>query len=249
MLSDECNKIISNSSAGVQKLKFNDTTYWIKICGEDKSNVVRKISSYLARWNKFSFFETKAILDSFARFEHEKAMLHYLNELDIKVPNIELEGPKFFVTPDQGTPLNHVNSERITPEVLTQLFSMFATLHNNNIAHGRPALRDIVLNHENELSLLDFEESILDAKPVHQARDIFMLLMDLCRIDDVTDQQKRDALLVWKKQVSIPVWQSLLKINQFLSKFRLLPHLVLIFKKKNKLSKQIISTIRLIDSL
>ncbi len=248
MLADTCNKLITNhTSGGVIKIKENKHTYWLKISGEDKNNTIRKISAFLAKSNKFSFFATKAILNSSDRCEHEKSVLHYLAEMDISVPEIKYEGPGFFVTSDEGKPLNTISPERIDQTTLNNLFEIFANLHANKVAHGRPALRDIVIDEQNRLSILDFEESILNATSQQIARDIFMLLMDLCRISDITEEQKIQSLLLWKNRVPESVWRQLVKISNFLSHLTFIAHLVLFFKKKNKLSKQIIATVKLIE--
>jgi tRNA A-37 threonylcarbamoyl transferase component Bud32 len=250
MLAETCNKLIStHSSGGVIKIKENKKTYWLKISGEDKNNIIRKVSALLAKSNKFSFFETKAVLNSSERFEHEKCVLHYLGEMNIRVPEIKYEGPGFFVTSDEGNPLNIINPERINQQTLNELFEMFASLHANKVAHGRPALRDIVINDQNQLSILDFEESILNATEQQIARDIFMLLMDLCRIDSINEEQKTQALLLWKQRVPETVWQELIRISDLLKHFTFLAHAVLFFKKRNKLSKQIITTVKLIQKL
>ncbi|MCE0496063.1 hypothetical protein [Vibrio salinus] len=250
MLAETCNKLISdNTSGGVIKIKENKHTYWLKISGEDKNNIIRKVSAFLARFNKFSFFETKAVLNSYERFEHEKCVLRYLDEMNVRVPHIEYEGPGFFVTSDEGKPLNNIDPERIDQNTLDHLFEAFAKLHTNNVAHGRPALRDIVINEKNELSILDFEESILNATEQQIARDIFMLLMDLCRISSITEDQKINSLLLWKESVPDTVWQQLIKISDLLKHFTFIAHLVLIFKKKNKLSRQIIETVKLIQHI
>lgn len=250
MLAETCQKLISShSSGGVIKIKENKQTYWLKISGEDKNTIIRKVSAFLAKSNKFSFFETKAVLNSSERFEHEKSVLRYLTEMNIRVPEIKYEGPGFFVTSDEGTPLNTVSPDRINQATLNSLFEMFADLHINKVAHGRPALRDIVIDEQEQLSILDFEESILNATSQQIARDIFMLLMDLCRIRSITEEQKIQSLLLWKKRVPASVWQQLVKITGLLSHFTFIAHLVLFFKKKNKLSKQIITTVKLIQKI
>ncbi|RQW64803.1 hypothetical protein [Vibrio viridaestus] len=248
MLADTCNKIIESNASGVIKINEDQSTYWLKISGEDKNNFVRKVSAQLAKIKMFSFFETKAVMSSFERFEHEKAVLRYLSEMNVNVPHIAYEGPGFFVTSDEGKPLNTIQQSRIGQTELNELFTMFSRLHANNVAHGRPALRDIVINDENNLSLLDFEESILNATSQQMARDMYMLLMDLCRLQHITSEQKSEALLIWKENVSENVWSELLKINRFLKHFSFLARTVLLFKKKNKLSQQILSTIKLLDN-
>ncbi|WP_139344146.1 hypothetical protein [Vibrio ruber] len=187
-------------------------------------------------------------MNSWSRFEHEKSMLLYLNSIGFQVPQIALEGKRFFVTSDQGLPLSQVEAERITDDILLQLINLFIKLHNADIAHGRPALRDILIDQHNQLSLIDFEESIMHASPKLKARDVYLLLMDLCRIKQLTVAQKRKALCYWKQQVPDEYWNSLLEIHQLLRKFKCLAHCVLYFKKNNKLSRQFIETCHLFDT-
>ncbi|KUJ00138.1 hypothetical protein VRK_08500 [Vibrio sp. MEBiC08052] len=248
MLREQCIKKINKNINGVIKITDQKKTYWLKIGGEDKSNFIRKISSLAGKLNLFSCFQSKATMNSWSRFEHEKSMLLYLNSIGFQVPRIALEGERFFVTPDQGLPLSQVEAERITDDVLMQLITLFIKLHNADIAHGRPALRDILIDQHNRLSLIDFEESIMHASPKLKARDIYLLLMDLCRIKQVTIEQKRSILCYWKQQVSDEHWQSLLEIHQLLRKFKLLAHGVLYFKKNNKLSRQFLETCNLFDT-
>ncbi|MDW6003320.1 BUD32 family EKC/KEOPS complex subunit [Vibrio mangrovi] len=249
MLREQCIEHIDKNINGVIKIIDQKNTYWLKIGGEEKSNFIRKISSIAGKLNLLSFFQSKATMNSLSRFEHEKSMLLYLNSIGFQVPQITLEGRHFFVTPDQGCPISQIDADRITDETLAQLFSLFARLHNADIAHGRPALRDILIDQHNQLSLIDFEESIMHASPMLKARDIYLLLMDLCRIEHITLEQKRKALLSWRQQVSEDHWTSLLEIHQLLHKFKFLAHIVLCFKQKNKLSKQLLETCHLFNTL
>ncbi|QMV13649.1 serine/threonine protein kinase [Vibrio spartinae] len=248
MLREQCIKHINSNINGVIKITEQQRTYWLKIGGEDKSNFICKLSSVAGQFNLLSCFQSKATMNSWSRFEHEKSVLLYLNSIGFQVPKIALEGKRFFVTPDKGQPLSQVEAERITDDILMQLFNLFIKLHNADIAHGRPALRDILIDRHNQLSLIDFEESIMHASPKLKARDIYLLLMDLCRIKQVTIEQKRKALCYWKRQVSDEYWQSLIGIHQLLRKFKPLAHGVLYFKKNNKLSQQLIETCHLFDT-
>ncbi|CAM3903949.1 hypothetical protein VA7868_03229 [Vibrio aerogenes CECT 7868] len=247
MLTDECNKIISESEPGVKKLIVDGNTYWLKIHGENKSTVIRKLSSVISRISLFSLFHTQSVIDSLERFEHEKAMLHYLKQQNFRVPDIDLEGPGYFVTHDEGIPLNQLDNTRVSQTLLNKVFLTFAQLHKKNIAHGRPALRDIIINDHNIPTLIDFEESMMDANPTLQARDIYILLMELYRREDINIQQKVNALLIWKSEVSDENWESLLKINKLIKRICILPKFVLLFKKKNKLSKQLLETVALFE--
>jgi tRNA A-37 threonylcarbamoyl transferase component Bud32 len=248
MLKQQCINYLDKNINGVIKIVDKQMTYWLKISGENKSNFIRKVSSLMGKLNLLSFFQSKATMDSFSRFEHEKFMLHHLASIGFQVPKIELEGPGYFVTQDQGCPMSQIEDARVTDDMLEQLFSLFAKLHNSDIAHGRPALRDILVNEIDQLSLIDFEESIMHANSKLKARDIYLLLMDLCRIEGITLEQKRHALIHWRQQVPRENWENLLQMHRVIRKFGYIGKCVLLFKKRNKLSKQILNTINLLDT-
>jgi tRNA A-37 threonylcarbamoyl transferase component Bud32 len=249
MLQEQCNKYISQNISGVNKIIIDGNIYWLKVYGENKSNLIRKISSLSSKISYFSLFQTQAVLDSIERLEHEKKMLHYLSQRNFCVPEIDLEGPGYFVTHDRGVPLHQVDQSRVTDEVLCNLFMEFVNLHQNNIAHGRPALRDIILSPDNKLTLIDFEESIMDANSTLKARDIYILLMELCRIKNIPLERKLNVLLLWKSHVSETDWQSLLKINTLIKRLQLIPKAVLHIKKSNTLSNQLLETLALFEQL
>ncbi|MGR5543074.1 hypothetical protein ACPV5V_31435, partial [Vibrio campbellii] len=83
------------------------------------------------------------------------------------------------------------------------------------------------------ITLVDFEESVLSANSQLKARDIFLLLMDLCRIEHLTKKQKIQAVELWKNIVSEADWQALQKMCRTLSHFQFVAQLVLKFKPRN----------------
>ncbi|MDP5254107.1 MULTISPECIES: lipopolysaccharide kinase InaA family protein [unclassified Vibrio] len=247
MLLEKCIDYIDSNTVGVTKIIDESKVYWLKINGEDKSNFIRKCSAFISHVSFLSFLQTKSTLDSFERFEHERVMLHFLSANGFNVPEIELEGEGYFVTADKGVQLKNLPEERITDDLLANLFTLFARLHNTQVAHGRPALRDILVDNHDQISLIDFEESTMDANSSLKARDIFLLLMDLCRLTSVTEQRKLAALMTWKNQVSSEEWQSLQKIFRFANKCRWIAKTVLSVKPKNRASQQLIATLTLLE--
>lgn len=246
MLLDKCINYIDSNTVGVTKIVDESKVYWLKINGEDKSNFIRKCSAFISHVSFLSFLQTKSTLDSLERFEHERVMLHFLSDNGFNVPEIELEGEGYFVTADRGTQLKNLPAERITDDMLSDLFTLFARLHNSHVAHGRPALRDILVDEEDQISLIDFEESTMEANSSLKARDIFLLLMDLCRLTSVTEQRKLAALMHWKNQVSAAEWHSLYKIFRFANKGRWIAKAILSHKPKNRASQQLIDTLSLL---
>ncbi|QIA62123.1 hypothetical protein GT360_00500 [Vibrio astriarenae] len=241
--------IAKESTAGVYKLTHEENTYWVKVCGEDKSNLVRAISTKLAKFESLSYFRSNAALDTKVRFNHEKTTIQYLYQEGLNVPHILVDSDDFFVTPNAGVSLDRAPKEYFKGELLNTLFTQFGEMHNRDIVHGRPAMRDILVDEEQNITLVDFEESVLSANSQLKARDIFLLLMDLCRIEHLTNKQKIKAVTLWKEIVSEADWQALQKMCRTLSHFQFLAHVVLKFKPRNRTSNQILATLSLLREM
>jgi tRNA A-37 threonylcarbamoyl transferase component Bud32 len=249
MLAEICNKLINENTVGAVKFEADNNTYWLKSAGEDKDNFIRRVSVFLAKYDALSFFDIKAAWSSIERMQHEKKVLHYLNEKKFAAPQIEHDGNGFFVTIDNGVPLNSVDQERINQSTIDDIFTLILDLHSHNIAHGRPALRDIVIDDNNALKLLDYEEAIIDPTDQKMARDIFILLLELNDLTSITEDQKINSLLVWKEKTSNEVWLQLIKLSKLVQGVVFLAHLVQFFKKRNRLSRQIIKTVKLMKKV
>ncbi|MDR9827737.1 hypothetical protein RCJ22_19235 [Vibrio sp. FNV 38] len=246
MLKLAAQNIAKDSTAGVYKLTHEDSIYWVKVCGEDKSTFVRLISTKLAKFESLSYFRSNAALDSKVRFDHEKTTIQYLYQEGLNVPHILIDEELFFVTPNAGVCLDRAPKQFFNGNLLDTLFLQFGEMHNRDIVHGRPAMRDILINEDQSITLVDFEESVLSANSQLKARDIFLLLMDLYRIDSLTKKQKLKAIKIWKDTVSSQDWQALMKMCHTLNNFKFVAQLVLKFKPRNRASHQILSTLSLL---
>lgn len=248
-LKKKCDIILSESFSGVVRFEALNNVYWLKRAGENKDNFIRRVSAFLGRYNSFSIFDTKATLCSKERIQHEKRVLNYLYEKKFATPKIEFEGDDYFVTLNSGTPLNKVNQVRIQQSTIDDLFILMGELHSNNIAHGRPTLRDIVIDDNNKLRLLDFEEAIINPSNQQIARDVYILLLELSDLESITASQKTRSLLIWKEKTPDEVWHQFVKISRYVRYFVPLAHLIKIFKKRNRLSQQVIATVKLLKKI
>ena len=249
MLNSDASTIADNNKPGVYPLTHGQDLYWVKVAGENKSNVVRKISAQIAKFNAFSFFQTNAVQSAYSRFTHEKNILLKLVQLDLPVAKILAYDERYFVTENAGVMLKKLSPELITQALIVKIFTSYGYLHQHDVAHGRPALRDIMIRHDDEgdhVILIDFEESIEDANAQLKARDMFLLLMDMGRLSFITTEQKLSALLEWKKLVDDNVWQTLVKMTRTFSKLTFLAKLVLIIKPKNSTSIYILEAVEVL---
>lgn len=240
-LKESAEDIALNNTAGVYKLIKDNTTYWVKVCGENKSNFVRHISSFISKAESLSFLKTNALLSPAERFEHEKLIISHLKEKGFPVPKIVDENEDYFITMDAGTPFEQVDPALINEQLIEQLLTIFSVLHENDFAHGRPALRDILVNENNEVQLIDFEEATLKANSKLKARDVFLLLMDLHRIESISQEAILKALFMWKDRVTEQDWSALISMGNRLRKISFIAKVILKFKPRNKTSIQILS--------
>ncbi len=245
-LSLACHELADSQPAGVYPIVINNEKFWIKICGEDKYNAIRKFSSWLAQFKLTQFMKTSAIYTPQDRLSKEIEVMSCLAEKGVAVPELVEADSHFYVTTDAGKMLNKLTPEEVPTNLSEQVFSLFATLHGHDVVHGRPAMRDMLLNEDGSLTLIDFEESTVGHNPQLMARDIFLLLMDLCRLSSITVEDKLRGLALWREQVTEEAWQELKRMGKILNYFTFVAKAILLFKD-NRTSKQILNTLAIID--
>lgn len=239
----------AENRSGVTQFKVQDKTYWLKSAGEVKNSFIRQVAVLLARYEFLSFFDTKATWKSADRIQHEKQILMHLNEKKFAAPKIVHSGEGYFATLDTGTPLNAADQKCIGQSTIDDLFMLIAELHSLKIAHGRPTLRDFVIDQNDKLFLLDFEESIIQPSNQQMARDIYILLMELSDLTFITEHQKTKSLLRWKEKTPDDVWIQFIKLSRLIQCLVVFARIVRLFKKKNRLSRQIIMTVKLLQNM
>lgn len=248
-IKERIDTLLAENNPGIAQFELQSDVYWLKSVGEEKNNFIRRVSVFLARYKALSFFDTKSTWKSKDRIRHEKQILMYLNQKKFAAPRIVQEGEGYFATMNTGTPLNIVNQKRLKQSTIDDLFTLIADLHHLNIAHGRPTLRDFVIDQDDKLFLLDYEEAIIEPSNQQMARDIYILLMELSDLTSVSERQKKEALLKWRDKASNDVWLQFVKISKFIQNFIFVAHIIRFFKNKNRLSRQVIMTVKLLKKI
>ena len=119
-------------------------------------------------------------------FQHEVSSLRFLNQANAPAPKVLLFGDDFVVTEDSGKTVQDVlkDQPQTTPEsekkdILFKTGAALATLHSLDLAHGRPALRDICWNGYS-VQFIDFERSSTKQATLWQKKqDIMIFVHDL----------------------------------------------------------------------
>ncbi|WP_413110668.1 RIO1 family regulatory kinase/ATPase [Thaumasiovibrio sp. DFM-14] len=241
-------ELAKTKPAGVYPISVDNQKYWVKVCGEDKKTLTRMLSAYLSQFNMMRFLRTNATKSAQQRFEEEVSIMSRLAEQGVPVPALVAKTAQYYVTLDSGRTLNSVEPEQLPLDLSDKVFELFASLHQIEIVHGRPAMRDILLQSDGSVALIDFEESMPAPSPQMMARDMFLLLMDFCRLPQVTEEDKLRGLALWHQRVGDSAWQELKRIARLLNRFRFVAKAILLFKD-NRTSKQILNALALIERI
>jgi tRNA A-37 threonylcarbamoyl transferase component Bud32 len=139
-----------------------------------------------------------------------------------------------------------LSSEQWHP-ILLAVFAELSRFHQAGGYHGRPALRDIVLDSESHLTFIDLEESGTNNDPALMARDIFLLLMDLRRLPQISSAQKLEYLQHWQAQAPQAAYEALEELHQVVKKLAPIGRLVLKFKN-NKTALDYLSAVETLST-
>jgi tRNA A-37 threonylcarbamoyl transferase component Bud32 len=132
-------------TARVSKLEHQGQYFWVKRKEEKMSLRFRLQKGSAAR-----------------KFDQERAALHRLAEVQAHVPVIVAEEPNLVVLPDYGHSLEAIflgrNGESAAQKerALADGAAALASLHAQNVTHGRPYLRDICWK-DGQATFIDFE--------------------------------------------------------------------------------------------
>ena len=153
----------------VLSITVDGETYWIK----------RKMGNGRAKWVKYS-------VEKEFYYEIARMTIAGKNCPDL-VPELVLLKPDYMVTRDGGDNIKSWLDKDISEEekeiLLERAGASLATLHEHDIVHGRPALRDMTWNGE-KLAFLDWENRMYSKDLEEQkAIDFLLLLHGLCRED------------------------------------------------------------------
>lgn len=227
-------------------LERGEYCVWLKKCGEDKRTVLNRSLNRLFRKSKrFAHLTLFSAYTPKQRFEHEVAALEYAISCDLPVPKLLYIGRSWFVTESAGEPI--VRARQHSPKLLfTKAMGCLQQLHREEFIHGRPAMRDIVVNQQGEVTLLDLEESRLSDSARLRVRDMALFLLDSYRLSRVSQKTRLDALNLWLQQSDPANTDELYRVTCRLKRLVWIAHTVLLVRN-NRLSKQVIMFERLLQ--
>ncbi|WP_146152348.1 BUD32 family EKC/KEOPS complex subunit [Photobacterium leiognathi] len=246
MLNDYITSELPKYNTGVHKLCYNSRLYWLKIGGESKTSLLRRMIKKLSKFELLSFLSTNSTLDSYIRLKHEIKIIDFLYDKGCSVPKIVSYGERYFVTEGAGQSLSMLSKSSLDSKVLYNIIHKLKEIHANGVAHGRLVIRDIIVDvKSSSITFVDFEESILNASDKLKVRDFLFFIMDLQRLEFITINDKIKILDMWISLSTKQENYELKKLFVILYNLRFLAYIIKIFKPKNKLVNQVLSISKL----
>lgn len=219
----EIEKIIRQARAErgrgrVLAIEWRGRRCWLKQTGGQND------SNFLNRIHRLSSPVLPDILrnvnepDQLKSLKAEAARLRDWNGQNLPAPLLLAEGDDWIVISDGGTQLADVirASDRNKAFMLiSSALDTLLTAHRANNAHGRPMVKDMAIDENGKITLLDFEEQTIPAIPVPaaQARDLWIFLASVTRyldrsmIDELTatalGKSRPETVAEMKKSVKI----------------------------------------------
>ncbi|GHA54860.1 hypothetical protein GCM10008927_20850 [Amylibacter ulvae] len=165
----------------IEKTTFNGQSAWIKRAEQHRESRFVFLHRVLGKLLPAALQPTNAA-GGFEAILSEAKRLTEMAQAGIPVPVVLHQGSDHVVLSDCGRQLRAVLRETHDPDTRQSLINSaivgLANIHNADLAHGRPHLKDMAVSEDGVISFLDLEEnptnvmSIADA----QARDIWLFL-------------------------------------------------------------------------
>jgi tRNA A-37 threonylcarbamoyl transferase component Bud32 len=234
-----------------QKNRAFSTTYngekiWIKLPAMGESNMWHSVLKILFKITHNPLLAPTVVTNPKQSLKDEGLKLKHLDSLGINVPKVLLATDEYLALSDCGTPLSVlIKKDNITEENKSDIFAKLATtlssMHNNQMYHSRPALRDITY-HNGNIYFMDFEENLEGILTTEEAilRDAMIFIHALYR--KVPDEKLiNQTLLIYTNSLHPNILQNLKNEAQ---KYKILYFLLKIsYKILGKDAKAIFKTL------
>ncbi|XAW88261.1 hypothetical protein ABDK09_02565 [Vibrio sp. CDRSL-10 TSBA] len=223
----------------VYHFRWAEQTFWLKKRGEDKRNLLNRTLSGLARLNKrFRKLALHSADTPEQRFLHEVKAYQYAMAHQLPVARLRYVNKSWFITEDGGSPINKTDAN--SPKLLfRRAMCALNEMHQKNFIHGRPAMRDILVNQNGKVTFVDLEEAQISNDPARKVRDVVLFLLDSYRLHSVSQQTRIRAVEAWIAESNESVRAEFKRVSRKLNRYIWLAHTVLLFKP-NRLSKQLV---------
>ncbi|WP_394131077.1 serine/threonine protein phosphatase [Shewanella maritima] len=184
--------LMLNQNNRICSFEFNGQRYWIKQA-ERLTGAMRLLKQ-----------------NSSAALVKETNVLLKLNELGAPVPKVAQVGDNYLVIEDAGCTINQLQHQ-VEPEHFQQIINdasmALAKLHDMDLAHGRPALRDISWQ-QGQVRFFDFEAHQQGEQLTqHKIRDLLVFIHSLYRYMGPQCQMIDSAIKQYRHAGGEHIWQ------------------------------------------
>lgn len=165
-------------------------------------------------------------------FQKELAILKNFAKIQAPVPQLVLFGSDYLVLEDTGKTADSWIEDSTTPkalkqEILSDCVDALIALHQRDLIHGRPALRDMTW-FANKVHFIDFE-SRSKSKNLQwlKVRDMIVFLHSYCRVTNISAQEVQWLINECRQKIEPVIW---LKMVDFIHKYRPIYRFLRLFK-------------------
>ncbi len=231
---------VTSKNAYVYQIESDGRSVWLKKCGEDKRNWFNVALNRLFRTSRrFSHLVLYSAYPPKQRFLHELEALEYALARDLPVPKLIFKSRSSFMTESSGVPIHKAQNH--LPDILyVRAFMGLVRLHQASFIHGRPAMRDIVVNDEGRVTFIDLEEARFSDSAKLKIRDMLLFILDSYRMEEVSQQTRLSELLTWHCHADNDMIKALNRNIFWLNLLIWLPKSILHFRR-NRLSSQLVA--------
>lgn len=170
----------------LSRIDFEGQTIWIKRRPPSKRTGWHRLASALTYLIPLAIFYPTAVSDKSDSLTQEAERLRLFATKGLPVPEVLASTSSYLITSDVGLNLQQLAEQITTREERSALFEKamhsLANLHQANLCHGRPSLRDMTLQND-KVFLIDLEENPLAVMSLAQAqaRDLWLFFCSVAR--------------------------------------------------------------------
>lgn len=170
----------------LSRIDFEGQTIWIKRRPTSKRTSWHRLVSLLTYIIPLATFYPTVATDKSDSLTQEAERLRLFATKGLPVPEVLASTSSYLITSDVGINLQQLAEQSTDRGERTALFekamSSLANLHQANLCHGRPSLRDMTLQND-KVFLIDLEENPMAVMSLAQAqaRDIWLFFCSVAR--------------------------------------------------------------------
>ena len=211
----------------IEKTTFRGAPAWIKYPEDQPSNVFALLHKAVS-WISPAVLRPAQSSFGIAGLAGEAERLQTLRAANLPVPEVLEMSEGRLVLSHEGTQLRMFLKGSRDPDLIAQLLR--ATLlglhkiHQSGFCHGRPSLKDIVINEQHDLCFLDLEEDpcAIMSLPDAQARDVWLLLASCAEFCPDAERDLTDLLNHYRSQGGVSIDRALLHLARAVKPYQLI---------------------------